>query len=87
MWDSTVFVGNQVLGDDNFLVVKGYWKGVDGDVCVINMYGPQADDRKSELWNRLAAVIDNLDAKWRVFGDFNETRKPSERKNNIFKVK
>ena len=44
-WNS--FVRNQSLRNDEFLVVKRSWKGVVGDACVINIYVPQVEDKKS----------------------------------------
>nr|GEV10009.1 transposon TX1 [Tanacetum cinerariifolium] len=57
-------------GNDNYLVVKGNWKGKAGDVDFVNVYGPHAASKKGELWNKLEDMINGFKA--RESDEFNE---------------
>ncbi|PWA37518.1 hypothetical protein CTI12_AA589850 [Artemisia annua] len=57
IWDNNVFSGTSAVGGDRFIAVKGTWKGVDGDVILVNVYGAHSSDQKTELWNRISALM------------------------------
>nr|GEX12658.1 cysteine-rich receptor-like protein kinase [Tanacetum cinerariifolium] len=60
VWDSNVFSIGQAAGNDNYLTVKGNWKGKAGDVAFVNVYGPHPASKKGELWNKLEDMINGF---------------------------
>ncbi|GJV71037.1 RNA-directed DNA polymerase, eukaryota [Tanacetum coccineum] len=82
IWDSNIFIGNHVAGEEGFLAVVGKWKGLEGLVGLLNVYGPRDKYKRLELWNRLGNVLGMRDIVWCIFGDFNEVRGPEERMNS-----
>ncbi|PWA74145.1 hypothetical protein CTI12_AA254970 [Artemisia annua] len=73
VWDDNVFTCKDAVGDDRFIAIKGEWKGIEGDIVVVNVYGPHEPRQKTELWKRLTSLMSNVTAAWCFFGDFNET--------------
>ncbi|GJS17780.1 cytochrome P450 [Tanacetum coccineum] len=69
---------------EGFLAVIGSWKGKSGLVGFINVYAPQDVNLKIEIWKKIANIINSIDAAWCIFGDFNEVRNESERRNSNF---
>ncbi|GJR72560.1 reverse transcriptase domain, reverse transcriptase zinc-binding domain protein [Tanacetum coccineum] len=51
IWDSNVFSNVSVVGEERFIAAKGNWKGVDGDVMLVNVYGAHVTDHKMALLN------------------------------------
>lgn len=69
------------MSDDRFIAIKGRWKGIDGDICLVNVYGPHSREEKSLLWDKLRVLMGNGEDAWCLFGDFNEVRGREDRKN------
>ncbi|PWA83892.1 RNA-directed DNA polymerase, eukaryota, Reverse transcriptase zinc-binding domain protein [Artemisia annua] len=53
MWDSNVFMKSNIWCGDNYVIVKGKWKNSIEDYYLINVYGPQHQPAKANLWNFL----------------------------------
>ncbi|KAM0019273.1 putative Endonuclease/exonuclease/phosphatase superfamily [Helianthus debilis subsp. tardiflorus] len=70
----------------NLLVTRGKPKGSGEVLNIINVYAPQNTSAKLALWNEILAILEGLDGKWVVVGDFNAVRNLAERKNSGFKV-
>ncbi|PWA38459.1 Endonuclease/exonuclease/phosphatase [Artemisia annua] len=72
IWDSNIFEGTHAAGEDGFLAVVGKWKGVEGLVGLLNIYGPRDEYQRLQLWNKLGNLLGMRDVMWCIFGDFNE---------------
>lgn len=81
VWDSCIFSVTESVGGDGFIAVHGKWKNIAVDVVLVNVYGPQSDNKKVALWDRLIGLINGTSALWCVFRDFNATRKQDDRLN------
>ncbi|XP_071699377.1 uncharacterized protein [Rutidosis leptorrhynchoides] len=82
IWDPNIFTANLVVERDSFIATKGFWKDVGTELILVNTYGPQNDPEKKKMWNDLNEVLKYDNAMWVIFGDFNEVRFSSKRKNN-----
>lgn len=45
VWDKSVFLCSQMIAEDRFIAVKGNWKGVEGDIYLVNVYGPHTSEK------------------------------------------
>ncbi|XP_023733832.1 uncharacterized protein LOC111881667 [Lactuca sativa] len=90
------FIGlqeTQIL-DYSRIDVNGCWdsnefdfEGVgsnEGNLNLVNVYGPQSRSEKKKLWEDLTRIRDEKQGYWIVFGDFNVVRYPSERCHSRF---
>ncbi|XP_071689313.1 uncharacterized protein [Rutidosis leptorrhynchoides] len=84
IWDPNKFSVNQLVEKDFFLVIKGCWIGKSSDTIVINVYGLHCDTLKRKFWESLELTMQENFEEWILYGDFNEVRKSSGRKNCIF---
>lgn len=82
IWDTSLFYNTMAMGEEGYLAVVGSWKGKNGLVGFINIYGPQEVERKEILWKKISVIMESIDAAWCVFGDFNEVRSSDERLNS-----
>ncbi|XP_071714442.1 uncharacterized protein [Rutidosis leptorrhynchoides] len=82
--DPNLFVTNQIVEQESFISIKGNWKSVGDELILINVYGPQNDEGKKQMWKDLKEVMNYDESLWMIFGDFNEVRFASERKNTLF---
>ncbi|KAK1424776.1 hypothetical protein QVD17_20114 [Tagetes erecta] len=57
---------------------------MDSQVHVFNVYAPQSNSAKSQLWDTLANCVSSLTGPIIMIGDFNEVRSPNERMNSRF---
>lgn len=80
-WDLGHFSVTDSVGGDGFIAAKGKWKNKEEDIVLVNVYGPQADDRKLTLWNKLLDLMNSVPAAWCLFGDFNVVRNREGRLN------
>ncbi|KAJ9548105.1 hypothetical protein OSB04_020648 [Centaurea solstitialis] len=84
-WNPTFFQKMFCIKGDYFLVVWGNWTGKDTLCGFINVYAPHSASKKKELWSKLLDVITtHKEVAWVIFGDFNEVRRPEERKGTVF---
>ncbi|PWA62538.1 RNA-directed DNA polymerase, eukaryota, Reverse transcriptase zinc-binding domain protein [Artemisia annua] len=79
MWDPSVFTKNRIWCNDNYVIVEGKWKNSVDDYFLINVYGPNHQPEKSNLWEFLRSFIQNHNGKIILFGDLNEVRCETER--------
>ncbi|XP_071712616.1 uncharacterized protein [Rutidosis leptorrhynchoides] len=84
VWDPFLFTANCVVESDSFIAIKGFWKDVRTDLILVNTYGPYNDRDKKKMWQDLSDLLKYDGAMWVIFGDFNEVRFASERKNTEF---
>ncbi|GKD88200.1 RNA-directed DNA polymerase, eukaryota, partial [Tanacetum coccineum] len=56
-------------------------------VGLVNVYGPQNENERAALWDRISRVLAPSDTCWCIFGDFNEVRRLDERLNSEFSKK
>ncbi|GJS28094.1 RNA-directed DNA polymerase, eukaryota [Tanacetum coccineum] len=87
IWDSNVFSNVSVVGGERFIAAKGNWKGVDGDVMLVNAYGAHVTDQKMALWDRTSALMNTVAGGWCLFGDFNEVKEPDDGLNTEFNAR
>ncbi|PWA43079.1 RNA-directed DNA polymerase, eukaryota [Artemisia annua] len=74
IWDNNSFTCKEAMGDERFLAVKGEWKGLDGDVFLVCIYGPHISRQKASLWDRLSWLMERMGGALYIFGDFNVVR-------------
>lgn len=74
MWDPNVFVKGDIWCGDNYVIVKGKWKNSMEDYYFVNIYGPQHQPDKANLWSFLRQFIQDHNGKVVLFGDLNEVR-------------
>ncbi|XP_022007479.1 uncharacterized protein LOC110906687 [Helianthus annuus] len=84
VWDPKFFTKESVVKDNNFLLVSGLLTDGKNRLNMINVYAPQSNVDKRNLWAKISQVIQAGHGWWIVFGDFNAVRDPSERKNSCF---
>ncbi|PWA86978.1 RNA-directed DNA polymerase, eukaryota [Artemisia annua] len=84
MWDPNVFVKKRLWCGDNYVIVEGKWNNSIEDFYFINVYGPQHQPDKSNLWSFLRMFIQDHFGRVILFGDLNEVRSESERFGSIF---
>ncbi|PWA63317.1 Transposon TX1 [Artemisia annua] len=65
IWDNNSFTCKEAMGDERFIVVKGEWKGKDGDVFL----------------DRLSGLMERMGGAWCIFRDFNVVRYCEDRLN------
>ncbi|XP_071740916.1 uncharacterized protein [Rutidosis leptorrhynchoides] len=86
VWDTAVYTAIQVVIRESFVAVKGKWKDSSNELILVSVYGPHTDKLKRKMWADLNEILNySSNAIWVIFGDFNEVRFESERKNCKFK--
>ncbi|GJT43273.1 putative RNA-directed DNA polymerase, eukaryota [Tanacetum coccineum] len=75
------------MGDERFIAVKGEWKGINGEVFLVYVYGPHITRQKTSLWERLTGLTDRMGGAWCIFGDLNVVRCNDDRLNSQVNVK
>ncbi|GKF98916.1 RNA-directed DNA polymerase, eukaryota [Tanacetum coccineum] len=84
IWNTSIFVKEGVLVGSSFSGAFGKWSGVNETIFLINIYGPQEDHSKEELWDELSCLIESRQGVWILFGNLNAVRYRSERAGSIF---
>ncbi|PWA88435.1 RNA-directed DNA polymerase, eukaryota [Artemisia annua] len=84
LWDPNVFVKNQFWCGDNYIIVEGKWMNSVENYYLINVYGPQHQPEKANLWAFLRSFIQNHVGNTILFGDLNEVRNELERFGSSF---
>ena len=84
IWDPKFFSKDSVVKDPNFLLVSGFLSDGKSRFNFLNVYAPQNNILKRNLWDRLLRVIQMGSGWWIIFGDFNAVRDQGERKNSVF---
>ncbi|KAL4557518.1 hypothetical protein LXL04_035699 [Taraxacum kok-saghyz] len=62
----------------------GFWIESGAEMYFINIYADQSKDKRKELWAFISAVLCNWQGQTVIVGDFNEVRKPNERRGSQF---
>ncbi|GJV25431.1 RNA-directed DNA polymerase, eukaryota, reverse transcriptase zinc-binding domain protein [Tanacetum coccineum] len=84
MWDPGVFTKTRIWYGDNYIIVEGK-RTISVDVYyLINVYGPQQQPEKANMWALLRSFIQNHAGKIILFGDLNEVRNETERSSSSF---
>ena len=76
-----------MVKDDNFIATIGKWENKEGLIGCVNIYGPNDQKEREELWKRLDQLCAKEEVRWVLFGDFNEVRGTHERLNLIVSSK
>nr|KAJ0196777.1 hypothetical protein LSAT_V11C700381330 [Lactuca sativa] len=84
IWDTKVFQKSEVIKNQNYLIISGKCKSIEGNLNVVNVYGPQSRSEKKKLWEDLTRIRYEKQGYWIVFGDFNVVRYPIERRHSRF---
>lgn len=84
VWDPSAFVKSDSVTHDNFVIVKGVWSISKVECYIINVYAPQAENEKVEVWNKLLSFMQMNKGKYIICGDFNSTRNEDERMGTSF---
>ncbi|GJZ21285.1 RNA-directed DNA polymerase, eukaryota, reverse transcriptase zinc-binding domain protein [Tanacetum coccineum] len=84
LWDPNVFAKKRIWCSDNYIIVEGKWKNSVDDYYIINVYGPQDQPDKSNLWSYLCVFIQDHIRRVILFCDLNEVRSESERFGSTF---
>ncbi|XP_023761643.1 uncharacterized protein LOC111910084 [Lactuca sativa] len=84
IWDSNFFNIEATVKSMYFLMIIGTCTSIDGQVVIVNVYGPKSSPDKLQLWWDLLNLKQQRMATWIILGDFNEVRSPDERINSTF---
>ncbi|PWA68527.1 RNA-directed DNA polymerase, eukaryota, Reverse transcriptase zinc-binding domain protein [Artemisia annua] len=84
VWDPKFLLKDTVMKDSNFLLVSGLLGDGNSRINIMNVYAPQSNNDKRNLWDKIIRVIQAGRGWWIIFGDFNAVREPDERKNSVF---
>ncbi|PWA52820.1 RNA-directed DNA polymerase, eukaryota [Artemisia annua] len=79
MWDPNAFIKERIWCDESYIIVKGRWTNSVGLCYMVNIYGPQDNEAKRNLWAKLLEFRRNHQGKFILFGDMNAVRDESER--------
>ncbi|PWA89116.1 reverse transcriptase domain, Reverse transcriptase zinc-binding domain protein [Artemisia annua] len=69
---------------ENSLIVEGEWAFKKMKCFMVNVYAPQEERKKNDLWNFIRNFMSQHQGNYFVFGDFNVVRSSSERIGSIF---
>ncbi|GJY96717.1 ribonuclease H-like domain-containing protein [Tanacetum coccineum] len=83
LWEPNVFAKKRIWCSKNYIIIEGKWKNSADDYYIINVYGPQHQPDKSNLWSYLRVFIQDHIGRVILFGDLNEVRSESERTTQI----
>ncbi|GJY75406.1 RNA-directed DNA polymerase, eukaryota [Tanacetum coccineum] len=84
MWEPSIFVKENVIVFDSFLLITGCWVPSGTKILIISVYAPQDIVGKRMLWDCLCHVKDNWNGECIIMGDFNEVRTKEERFGSKF---
>ncbi|GKE98183.1 RNA-directed DNA polymerase, eukaryota, reverse transcriptase zinc-binding domain protein, partial [Tanacetum coccineum] len=84
VWDPSCFYKAHVTAMDNVLVVEGEWSFKSLKCFMLNVYAPQDDRKKQELWRLILHFMASNPGNYFIFGDFNVVCYASERIGSTF---
>lgn len=84
IWDPNSFELVDSVIHENFVIVKGKWIATSFDCYIINIYAPQGEREKVELWNKIVDFMNNNSGNYVLCGDFNSVRCEDERMGSSF---
>lgn len=84
IWDPSFFSIDESVLSRYFLAIFGSCPDDNGQIAVVNVYGPKLASEKAKLWSVLINLKQSKQATWIILGDFNDVRGPKERINSSF---
>nr|GEW32371.1 RNA-directed DNA polymerase, eukaryota, reverse transcriptase zinc-binding domain protein [Tanacetum cinerariifolium] len=84
IWEATIFKKENVTISDNFIVIYDSWLPNNAKILFIAVYAPQQASSKSILWDYISVLLNCLNCKTIVMGDFNEVRSSEKRRGSCF---
>ncbi|GKA23566.1 RNA-directed DNA polymerase, eukaryota [Tanacetum coccineum] len=84
IWDSSIFIKANIFSMENLLIVEGEWVFKKMKCFMVNVYAPQEERKKKDLWNFIRNFMSDQPGHYFVFGDFNVVRFSSERIGSLF---
>ncbi|XP_071708266.1 uncharacterized protein [Rutidosis leptorrhynchoides] len=72
--------GIQIVG----IIKERRWRTTGNDSTIVNVYSPHNDRSKKLMWEYLDKLLESVNSKWLLCGDFNEVRTSSDRMNSQF---
>ncbi|XP_035836585.1 uncharacterized protein LOC118484743 [Helianthus annuus] len=79
-----MFDCQNVIKTRYYLVVLGLLIHQNCRINLVNVYAPNDEVLRRQLWSNLLQVRNSIQGLWVFMGDFNEVREPSERQNSEF---
>nr|GEV35062.1 RNA-directed DNA polymerase, eukaryota, reverse transcriptase zinc-binding domain protein [Tanacetum cinerariifolium] len=64
--------------------ICGRWLDVKPDIYMVNVYAPQDEEGKQNLWRFITEFVSNNLGHYIIFGDFNSVRNKSKRFGSVF---
>nr|GEY64785.1 RNA-directed DNA polymerase, eukaryota, reverse transcriptase zinc-binding domain protein [Tanacetum cinerariifolium] len=86
VWDPQSFIHVRSVHMDAMLIVEGEWILNHFKCYMVNIYAPQDDRKKEELWQTILTFRNENPGSYILFGDFNVVRNPSERVGSQFNL-
>ncbi|GJR47268.1 RNA-directed DNA polymerase, eukaryota [Tanacetum coccineum] len=84
IWNPYIFVKHKIISNPNVLIVQGRWLDVKLDIYMVNVYAPQDEEGKQNLWRFITEFMSTNPGHYIIFGDFNSVRNKSERFGSVF---
>ncbi|EOY16579.1 Uncharacterized protein TCM_035385 [Theobroma cacao] len=79
LWQKNFFELEVCKMERNFLMIIGRVKGIDAKCGFINIYAPNDEGKRRDLWIELSELMNNTKVWWILRGDFNTVRFEEER--------
>nr|GEW97244.1 RNA-directed DNA polymerase, eukaryota, reverse transcriptase zinc-binding domain protein [Tanacetum cinerariifolium] len=86
VWDPQSFMHVRSVHMDAMLIVEGELILNHFKCYMVNIYAPQDDRKKEELWQTILTFRNENPGSYILFGDFNVVRNPSERVGSQFNL-
>ncbi|XP_076942563.1 uncharacterized protein LOC143612468 [Bidens hawaiensis] len=84
VWNPLMFTKHAILCMDNMVIVKGEWKKLKVECYMVNVYAPQDENEKKNLWCLIESFMSHHPGMYCLFGDFNLVQFPEERLGSVF---
>ncbi|GKB64193.1 RNA-directed DNA polymerase, eukaryota [Tanacetum coccineum] len=84
IWNPYIFVKRKFISNPNVLIVQGRWLDVKFDIYMVNVYAPQDEEGKQNIWRFITEFMSTNPGHYIIFGDFNSVRNKSERFGSVF---
>ncbi|PWA53107.1 cytochrome P450 [Artemisia annua] len=75
---------HRIISNPNVLIVEGQWLDVQLDIYMVNVYAPQYEEGKQNLWCYIIEFMYSNLGYYIIFGDFNFVRNNFERFGSFF---
>ncbi|XP_076935376.1 uncharacterized protein LOC143602001 [Bidens hawaiensis] len=84
VWNPLMFTKHAILCMGNMVIVKGEWKKLKVECYMVNVYAPQDENEKKNLWCLIESLMSHHPGMYCLFGNFNSVRFPEERLGLVF---